>query len=127
MYKARSRALNIQRLADRRRETIDSILEVGRMTGKAVDLPLSAWTTDEVPAPNITDKETVLSFARMASNAYILEPHTGDWEDVGGGFNYTEDFGWEADGLRGHIFADTENRTVVMGLKGTCEFSDFVF
>ncbi|TKA64263.1 putative lipase ATG15-1, partial [Cryomyces minteri] len=66
--------------------------------------------------------ETVLAFARMASNAYILEPHTGEWEDVGGGFNYTEDFGWESDGLRGHIFADTKNKTVVIGLKGTSVF-----
>jgi lipase ATG15 len=31
----------------------------------------------------------------------------------------TEDFGWETDGLRGHIFADTENSTIVIGLKGT--------
>jgi lipase ATG15 len=96
------------------------------MTGRAVDLPISAWTTDEVPGPDVTDKESVLAHARMASDAYILEPHTGDWEDVGGGFNYTEDFGWESDGLRGHIFADTNNRTIVIGLKGTCMFSPSV-
>lgn len=89
------------------------------MRGEAVSLPPSAWTVDEISGPNITDKETVLSFARMAANAYVQEPFTGDWEQVGGGFNYTEDFGWQYDGLRGHIFADTENKTVVIGLKGT--------
>ncbi|OAL43576.1 autophagy related lipase Atg15 [Pyrenochaeta sp. DS3sAY3a] len=115
----KSQAMSIQRLADRSRETIDGILDWGRNTGRAVQLAAEDWTIDEIAGPNVTDKETVLSFARMASNAYILEPNTGDWLDVGGGFNYTEDFGWESDGLRGHIFADTENRTVVIGLKGT--------
>jgi lipase ATG15 len=117
--RAKSHAMNIQRLADRSKETINGILDWGRMKGKAVQLAAEDWTIDEISGPNVTDKETVLSFARMASNAYILEPHTGHWVDVGGGFNYTEDFGWESDGLRGHIFADTENSTVVIGLKGT--------
>ncbi|KAI5199212.1 alpha/beta-hydrolase [Aureobasidium subglaciale] len=118
-YRVNSGPMTIERLADRRRSTIDRLLEAGQMRGEAVSLPASSWTMDELDAPNITDKETVLAFARMASNAYVLVPHTGDWVDVGGGFNYTEDFGWESDGLRGHIFADTTNKTVVIGLKGT--------
>ncbi|KAK8192500.1 putative lipase atg15 [Zalaria obscura] len=118
-FKARSRSMTIQRMADRRRETVDKLLEAGRLRGEAASLPPSAWSMDEIPGPNISDKETVITFARMAANAYILTPGDGEWEDVEGGFNYTEDFGWEADGLRGHIFADTENSTVVIGLKGT--------
>jgi lipase ATG15 len=117
--RVKSETMSIQRLADRSREAIDGILEWGRTKGRAVQLAADDWTIDDIPGPNVTDRETVLSFARMASNAYILEPNTGEWEDVGGGFNYTEDFGWESDGLRGHIFADTENSTVVIGLKGT--------
>lgn len=117
--RARSEPVNIQRLKDRSKETIDGILEWGRTTGQSVQIASDGWTVDEITGPNVTDKETVLTFARMASNAYILEPNTGHWEDVKGGFNYTEDFGWEADGLRGHIFADTTNETVVIGLKGT--------
>jgi lipase ATG15 len=117
--RVKSEAMSIQRLVDRSKETITGILEWGRTTGRAVQLPEEDWTIDEIPGPNVTDRETVLSFARMASNAYILEPNTGEWEDVGGGFNYTEDFGWESEGLRGHIFADTENSTIVIGLKGT--------
>ncbi|KAI7703102.1 alpha/beta-hydrolase [Hortaea werneckii] len=53
----------------------------------------------------------------MASNAYVQDHADSDWKDVKGGFNYTDDFGWEADGLRGHIFADQTNRTIVIGLK----------
>jgi lipase ATG15 len=117
--RVRSEAISIQRLADRSKDAIEGILEWGRMKGRAVQLAADDWTIDEIAGPNVTDKETVLSFARMASNAYITEPNTGEWEDVGGGFNYTEDFGWESDGIRGHIFADTENQTVVIGLKGT--------
>ncbi|KAF2000038.1 autophagy related lipase Atg15 [Amniculicola lignicola CBS 123094] len=117
--RAKSEAMNIERLVDRSRDTIDGMLDWGRRTGRAVHLAAEDWTIDEIPGPNITDKDTVLSFARMASNAYILEPHTGEWEEVGGRFNYTEDFGWETDGLRGHIFADTDNSTIVIGLKGT--------
>ncbi|KAF2268055.1 alpha/beta-hydrolase [Lojkania enalia] len=119
LLRTRSEDTHIERLVDRSKDTIDGILDWGRRTGKAVQLAPEDWTVDETPGPNISDKETVLSFARMASNAYILEPHTGDWADVGGGFNYTEDFGWESDGLRGHIFADTTNSTIVIGLKGT--------
>jgi lipase ATG15 len=119
LLRAKSEAMSIQRLVHRDRDTIDGILDHKRMSGRTVQLAAEDWSVDEIPGPNITDKETVLSFARMASNAYILEPNTGDWVDVGGGFNYTEDFGWESDGLRGHIFADTDNATVVIGLKGT--------
>jgi lipase ATG15 len=111
--------MNIERLVDRSSGNINSILDYGRMTGQALSLPASDWTIDEIYGPNVTDKETVLSFARMAANAYIMEPNTGEWVDVGGGYNYTEDFGWESDGLRGHIFADTKKSTVVIGLKGT--------
>jgi lipase ATG15 len=116
---ARSAPLNIQRLADRSQDTIDAILDAGRMQGTPVVLDASAWTVDEVAGPNVTDKETVLSLARIASNAYVTDHNNAEWQDVGGGFNYTEDFGWENDGLRGHLFADTENSTVVIGLKGT--------
>ncbi|KAJ4349889.1 putative lipase atg15 [Didymosphaeria variabile] len=118
-FTIRSEAVTIQRLKDRSKETINGILDWGRMTGKPVTMVADDWTVDEIAGPNVTDKDSVLTFARMAANAYILEPNTGGWEDVKGGFNYTEDFGWQADGLRGHIFADTKNETVVIGLKGT--------
>lgn len=119
LLRVRSEPLSIERLVDRSASNINSILDFGRMTGRAMSLPASDWTIDEISGPNVSDKETVLSFARMAANAYILEPNTEEWEDVGSGFNYTEDFGWENDGLRGHIFADTTNSTIVIGLKGT--------
>lgn len=115
----KSSTRRIQRLADRRKATIDHLLEHAEVHGEAASLPSSAWTVDEVAGPNVTDKETVVSFAKMANNAYTEGITQPDWMDVGSGYNYTEDFGWESDGLRGHIFADKTNATVVIGLKGT--------
>lgn len=78
-----------------------------------------AWTMDDVPAPNITDKDTVVNLAMMAANAYVQTPDKSDWQEVGEPFNRSADFGWESDGLRGHIWADEGNATIVIGLKGT--------
>ena len=117
--RVRSRSGSVQRLAHRKPADIDRLLQHSAIHGEAAHLPASAWTIDSVRTPNVTDRETVLSFARMASNAYVQEHNKGDWQDVGGGYNYTDDFGWEADGLRGHVFADQHNKTIVIGLKGT--------
>ncbi|RMX81754.1 hypothetical protein D0869_06572 [Hortaea werneckii] len=119
LLRARASTMNIERLAKRSPADIDHILSHADIHGEAATLPSSAWTIDEIPAPNTTDRNTVLTFAKMASNAYVQDHTDSDWKDVKGGFNYTDDFGWEADGLRGHIFADQTNRTIVIGLKGT--------
>lgn len=112
-YRARPRKANIHRLSDRSPAAIAAALDMG------ATFEHNHWTIDEVEEPDVRDKETVLAFARMANDAYYLEPGTGEWVDVGHGFNYTEDFGWEDDGLRGHIFADVKNQTVVIAMKGT--------
>ncbi len=117
-FHVRSRAETIQRLSDRSFEVVDALMSAARL-GYPTTLDASAWTVDDVPAPNITDKETVLSLANMAANAYIKVPGEQNWEDVNAGFNVTDDFGWEGDGLRGHIFGDEGNKTIVIGLKGT--------
>ena len=117
--RAKAKSTSIQRLAKRNRADIDHLLEHSEIHGEAAMLPSSAWTLDDVAGPDITDKQTVLTFAKMASNAYVQEHSGGEWQDVKGGFNYTDDFGWENDGLRGHIFADPKNATIVIGLKGT--------
>ncbi|KAL8929407.1 MAG: hypothetical protein Q9172_000458 [Xanthocarpia lactea] len=118
-FHARSRHIPIQRLSDRRPPVLSHLISTARLTGTPPALLPSAWTLDEVPAPNVTDKETVVSLSLMAANAYTEDPNTGEWEDVKAGFNYSDSFGWEGDGLRGHIFADEGNKTIVVALKGT--------
>ncbi|KAI6779176.1 putative lipase-like protein [Emericellopsis cladophorae] len=117
--KARSRAETIERLRDRRPSVVDPMVAEARRTGAAAVLGTSAWTMDDLPTPDITDKATVLSMAYMAANAYVEKEGEGNWEDVRGPFGRTDDFGWEGDGLRGHVWADEKNETVVIGLKGT--------
>ena len=55
----------------------------------------------------------------MTSNAYTHIPNTGDWIDLKSRFNQSDSFGWESNGLRGHIFATSDNSTVVIAYKGT--------
>ncbi|KAL1843772.1 hypothetical protein VTJ49DRAFT_7482 [Mycothermus thermophilus] len=117
--RARSNGLRIQRLVDRRPSVVDPMVARARRQGYASVLSPEAWTVDDVPAPDVTDKDTILTLAYMASNAYVQTPDEADWDDVGGGFNRSVDFGWESDGLRGHVFADETNSTIVIGLKGT--------
>ena len=114
-----STTTKIERLSDRRVSTMQSMYQTARLTGSAAALDASAWTMDEVPAPNTADKETVLSLARMSWDAYTAEPGTGEWQDATGKFNHSQGFGWEGDSLRGHIFADKDNSTVVIAIKGT--------
>ncbi|KAK4033190.1 autophagy protein atg15 [Parachaetomium inaequale] len=117
--RARSDALRIQRLVDRRPLVVDPMVAASRQQGFVSVLSPSAWTVDDVPGPDVTDKNTVLTLALMAADAYVGKPGEADWEDVGAPFNRSLDFGWEGDGLRGHVFADKTNSTIVIGLKGT--------
>ena len=119
ILRVRSTTAKIERLEDRRIPTIQAFYETARLTGKPPVLDDTAWRLDEVPAPDITDKETVLSMARMSWDAYTAEPGTGEWQDATGGFNHSQGFGWEGDTLRGHIFADQDNSTIVISIKGT--------
>lgn len=69
--------------------------------------------------PNISDKETVVNLAKMTSDAYLLDPTQPDWLNTSLGFNFTCRFGWDEDGLRGHIFTTQDNSTVIVAFKGT--------
>ncbi|KAF9892590.1 putative lipase atg15 [Aspergillus nanangensis] len=116
---AASHPTTIHRLADRRPFVVEGHLTAARSSGSAVTLSPSDWVMDTLGGPDITDKETVLTFAQMTANDYIEEPGTEDWQDIHGRFNYSSSFGWGTDGLRGHIYADKTNSTIVISLKGT--------
>ena len=109
----------IERLRDRQQSTIDGYLAHARYFGQAAVLDASAWTLDDVLAPNVTDKKTVINLAYMAANAYVPVIGEGEWTNVTQGFNESQDFGWQGDGLRGYIFATENNETIVVSLKGT--------
>ncbi|GFZ42645.1 Autophagy-related protein 15 [Saitozyma sp. JCM 24511] len=77
------------------------------------------WEDVEVLGPDVKDRQTLLTLAKMTSNAYVT-PDSGQWWPTAG-YNVTLPFGWEpdTDGLRGHIFADATNSTVIISIKGT--------
>lgn len=118
---ARSGTMNIHRLKDRRPSVVDPRVAAAREYSQVWASPEDEWSLDSISGPDITDVGTILSFAQMAANAYVETPGTGDWKDPKGGFNRTDDngFGWESDGLRGHLYADETNTTIVIGVKGT--------
>ncbi|KAG1769004.1 hypothetical protein EDD22DRAFT_191807 [Suillus occidentalis] len=62
------------------------------------------WDTTNVLGPNVEERETLLTLAKMTSNAYT-SPTASDWYTQDG-WNNSTPFGWEpdADGIRGHIF-----------------------
>lgn len=69
--------------------------------------------------PNVTDRSTVINLAKMTSDAYYNEPSVPGWLNLTDGFNHSHSFGWKKDGLRGHVFANADNSTVVIAFKGT--------
>lgn len=116
---ARSRSTPIERLVDRSPARIEQHLAYARTSGGPAALEASDWTLDDVSAPDITSKDTIINMAVMAANAYVPEPYQGDWENVTDDFQDNTSFGWQGDGLRGYIFADDKNETIVISLKGT--------
>ncbi|KAH8824908.1 Alpha/Beta hydrolase protein [Flagelloscypha sp. PMI_526] len=80
------------------------------------------WNSVLVPAPDVTDLDTVITLAEMTSNSYTT-PDKKDWYDIGPEWdnNSTFPFGWEPDenGFRGHVFVSKDNGTVVVSIKGT--------
>ncbi|KAI5820325.1 Alpha/Beta hydrolase protein, partial [Pyronema omphalodes] len=118
IYGLRSQVKPIKRMLDRTRATVEGFL-LDHRRGFSTSATADAWGVDQVVQPDITDKETVLSLARISADAYTEIEHTGDWLEVGTPYNLTNDFGWQADGLRGHIFSNQDNTTVIIGLKGT--------
>jgi len=79
-----------------------------------------AWDDEELTAPDVESRETLLELAKMTNNAYV-EPDDPAWYDLGANWTTAYPFGWEpdADGFRGHVFATPDNSTVVLSLKGT--------
>jgi len=90
------------------------------------------WSIDNVLVPNITDPETIVQLAKLASNAYAKLPIDPSWREVndpdgnfGVGFNVSDSFGWSEGGVRGHVFVESldENKKrpplIIIAIKGT--------
>ena len=116
---ARSSPEMIQRLANRRVPDVRAMLEEAQRQGIMAFTQETDWAMEDVPGPNVTDRDTVLNLALMAADAYNENRDDPEWTDVGPPFNRSSSFGWQKDSLRGHVFADDTNSTIVIAIKGT--------
>ncbi|TIB65665.1 hypothetical protein E3P78_00535 [Wallemia ichthyophaga] len=101
-----------------------------KSTRKKIRRPIHTSTHDtltttifddiDVKVPNVTDRQTLLTMARLAQNAYVT-PSDESWIPPPSPLTTVESFGWRNsdDGLRGHIFASSDNSSVVVSIKGT--------
>jgi lipase ATG15 len=109
---------NVTRLSQRDPDFMESYLAYTRRPN-AIKITDFDWIHEDVCTPNISDPETLGTLARMTADAYVAVPASNDWVDVGEPYNETLGFGWDDKGVRGHVFADDENKTVVVAIKGT--------
>ncbi|KAF2631568.1 autophagy related lipase-like protein Atg15 [Macroventuria anomochaeta] len=77
------------------------------------------WVAEDVAAPDVEDKDTIISLASMSEDAYKPGPDDSEWMDVDGSYNSSVPFGWDDSGIRGHVFSDDMNTTVILSVKGT--------
>ncbi|CAG8584190.1 14135_t:CDS:2 [Acaulospora morrowiae] len=76
------------------------------------------WKDKGIRLPKIRDLETLTNFAKMTYNAYT-EIGNEDWYDLGDRYRVNDSFGWDKDGIRGHVFGDANNEILIISLKGT--------
>lgn len=99
-----------------------SAVKIERPAFRAYDAqsPMSPmWISEDVPGPDVEDKETVLNFAYMSEDAYKVGHDDPGWLDVDEEYNSSVPFGWDDSGIRGHVFSDATNSTIILSVKGT--------
>ncbi|KAF2741538.1 autophagy related lipase-like protein Atg15 [Polyplosphaeria fusca] len=88
--------------------------------GFETQMPMSTyWISEELPGPNVTDKDTVVNLAWMSEDAYKPDRWDPEWVDIGEKYNKSIPFGWDDNGIRGHVFVDATNSSVILSIKGT--------
>lgn len=117
--KLKPKIQTIKRWRQRDPDHVESYLEAARLNPSLYGSMDFDWVEEELLVPDVTDRDTVVSLAVMASNAYVDVPFTGDWTNTS--WKETGGIGWQSDGVRGHIFVDNTpgSPLVVIAIKGT--------
>lgn len=116
MLKAGSRPIVMAKLIDSL--VSNDVVQSGTKSDRSGP-DLLNWAIETTSAPNATDRETLINLARMTSDAYSIDPTAPDWLNITNGFNSSAGFGWNDTGLRGQVFANSDNSTVIIAFKGT--------
>ncbi|KAI0034748.1 alpha/beta-hydrolase [Vararia minispora EC-137] len=115
--------LRTRKVKRRRPSSIDAVIKPRSSAGEFEESaePGWGWDEDEVEAPDISSRATLHTLAKMTANAYYNDSGQGGWYELGANWTWHAPIGWEPDndGFRGHIFASSDNSTVVLAIKGT--------
>lgn len=123
----------IQRISERDPDSVESYIYHSLQHPEINTWDALDWSIDNVLFPDITDPETILQLAKLASNAYARLPADPSWRNVsdpdtnfGKGFNNSDSFGWAEAGIRGHVFVEDFNGKrfnrsplIIIAIKGT--------
>lgn len=117
-------SIKMKRMVNRDPDYVESFLDYAHENPEMARKVHLDWVDETVLAPNVTDKETVISLALMSSNAYVRLPYEGDWRNLSDWNNdlnpdLSVGIGWDSDGVRGHIFSNDDSSVIVIALKGT--------
>ncbi|CAO3625930.1 unnamed protein product [Cunninghamella echinulata] len=101
-------------------QTINLFLQSKHCTTEWDTVPLSETNMESIwgMVPNIEDHPTVLSLGLMAYDAYTKIGGT-DWYELDNHWTMNDTFGWEEDGLRGHVFSNADESLIIISIKGT--------
>lgn len=71
--------------------------------------------------PDVANKTEILALAELAGNAYIYpdQSNASVWRNTTGLYHYMDSYGWNVDGLRGHVFTHVSRSVLVISVKGT--------
>lgn len=68
--------------------------------------------------PNPEDWETVVNFAKISANSYVGRSTMGEWRNLTR-WEGLDGFGWDGQGLRGHVFSNDDASILIISFKGT--------
>ncbi|CAO3610130.1 unnamed protein product [Cunninghamella blakesleeana] len=102
------------------KQTLNLLYHAKHRTTEWETIPLSETNMESVwgLVPNVEDHSTVLNFALMSYDSYTKIGGT-DWYELDNHWSMNDTFGWDEDGLRGHIFSNTDDSLIVIAIKGT--------
>lgn len=93
------------------------IEEISPKDEDSLNIKLNYHSKQSTLIPDLSDKETIVSLAKMSQNAYVRDPFTGDWQNVTD--QNDDSFGWDDDSIRGHVFKNEDQKIVIISYKGT--------
>jgi putative lipase involved disintegration of autophagic bodies len=85
-------------------------------------LLISKSPSDRPKEADITDKNTLINLAKIANSSYFPNPSELTFTDLlstRASIKRNSSFGWDSDGLRGHVYSSNDDKNIIISFKGT--------